>query len=205
MRLRWDALDLNRCEQPGADVRAKPSNPTLEDKENHMDSMNRVTGKIMSRTALALSLFVLSFPRSANSQSDKVQGNCQEASGILDEVFIPEKNGAAGIIRNGGWLNGTTFVTFTGAASFPLPGIAVFTGQGTFSTNHGLLKTSNIYLLDVSKQNGSVLAHVDPDASTGKFAGASGTLFLNTIRANVTANPQTFRSEVHGQVCLAKR
>jgi hypothetical protein len=51
---------------------------------------------------------------------------------------------------------------------------------------------------------GSVIGTIDPAASTGVFAGATGTLFINTFEANVTTNPQTFRSEIHGQVCFAR-
>jgi len=133
------------------------------------------------------------------------QSNCKEAKGILDEVFLPAVNSASGTLHNAGWLNGTTLVVFGSTpTSFPLPNIAVFTGQGTITTSQGQLKTSNVYLLDFARQQGSYLANIDPNSSTGVFAGATGTLFLNTTTANVTANPQTFQSEVHGQVCFAK-
>jgi hypothetical protein len=162
--------------------------------------MNTTTRKVITRTVLALSLCI-----SSSTQSALAQSNCKEAKGILDEVFFIGGNSTSGTLSNGGWLNGTTLVVFTGAPSFPLPNVAVFAGQFTITTDHGQLKTSNAYLLDVAAQKGTVLGNIDPDGSTGIFAGATGTIFLNYTTINLAGNPQTFQSEVHGQVCFAKQ
>jgi hypothetical protein len=96
-----------------------------------MDRMNLGTGKIMRRTALALSLGILSIGQSALAQS-----NCKEAKGNLSEVFLPAVNSNSGTLSNAGWLNGTTLSVF-GPALFPLPAIAVWTGQLTITTGQG--------------------------------------------------------------------
>jgi hypothetical protein len=95
-------------------------------------------------------------------------------------------------------------VVFTGAPLIPLPGIVVFTGQFTLTTDHGQLKASNVYLLGLAANKSTVLAVIDPAGSTGRFAGATGTLFLNTNRVDVSGNPHAFQSEVHGEVCFAR-
>jgi hypothetical protein len=158
--------------------------------------MSVINAKLLT-AMLALGLLCLEQPASA-------QSNCKEAKGNLDEVFLLGGNSTSGTLSNAGWLNGTTLVVFTGAASNPLPSIVVFAGQFTITTGQGQLKASNVYLLDVATLQGNVLGNIDPNGSTGIFAGATGTLFLNTTKVNVAGNPQTFHSEVNGQVCFAR-
>ena len=134
------------------------------------------------------------------------QSNCKEAKGNLSEVWLPQVNSHAGTLSNAGWLNGTTLHVEPPPYLFPLPGVAIWTGQLTITTGQGDLKASTVFLAmfqPVVKV--SVIGVIDPAASTGIFAGATGTLFLNVFEANITTNPETYRSEVHGQVCFARQ
>jgi hypothetical protein len=157
--------------------------------------MSVINAKLLT-AMLALGLLCLEQPASA-------QSNCKEAKGNLDEVFLLGGNSTSGTLSNGGWLNGTTLVVFTGAPSVPLPNVVVFAGQHTITTGQGQLKGSVAYLFDLVTLKATVLGNIDPAGSTGIFAGATGTLFLNYTKINVAGNPQTFQSEVHGQVCFA--
>jgi hypothetical protein len=149
-------------------------------------------------TVVAIGLVCLGQPVSA-------QSNCKEAKGNLREVFLPDVNANAGTLSNAGWLNGTTLHVFV-PGLFPLPGVAIWTGQLTITTGQGTLKASTVTLATFQPApKGSVIAAIDPAASTGIFAGATGTLFLNVFEVNITTNPNTFQSEVHGQVCFAKQ
>jgi hypothetical protein len=130
------------------------------------------------------------------------QSNCKEVKGNLSEVFFLGDSFNTGTITNAGWLTGTTRVDFIGPTLFPVPGIAVFAEKMTIATNQGQLKTNNVYLIDFGTLKASVIANIDPQASTGKFAGATGTLFLNVRNINIAGNPHRFESEVHGQVCF---
>jgi hypothetical protein len=156
------------------------------------------TGTIMGRTILALSLGLFFFVQSARAQS-----NCKEAKGNLSEVFFPDINSNRGVLTNAGWLNGTTLAAFVPGV-FPLPGVLVWTGQLTITTGQGELKASTVTLATFQPAKGSVIAAIDPAASTGIFADATGALFVNIFEVNITTNPNTFRSEIHGQVCFAK-
>jgi hypothetical protein len=158
-------------------------------------------GKIMRRTALTLSLGIFPLGQCALAKDD-----CKEAKGNLSEIFLPQVNSNSGTLSNAGWLNGVTLAVFgPGPVLFPLPAIAVWTGQLTITTSQGQLKASTVTLANFDTLKGSVLAKIDPAASTGIFEGATGTLFVNTTEVNITTNPQTFQSEVHGQVCFAKQ
>lgn len=130
--------------------------------------------------------------------------NCKEARGTLVEVFTAGGNSGAGTLSNAGWLNGATLVVFTGPVFNPLPTIFLFEGQFTITTRHGQLKSSNLRLLDVATLKGNALGYIDPNGSTGIFAGATGTLYLNVTKATIAGSTQTFDSEVHGQVCFAR-
>jgi hypothetical protein len=162
--------------------------------------MKPVNAKLLTSLATLLALGLLRLEQPALAQS-----NCKEVKGTVDEVFFLGGNSASGTLSNAGWLNGTTLVVFTGPPSFPVPNIAVFAGQYTITTVQGQLKTTNVYLLDVATLKGNILGNIDPNGSTGIFAGATGTLFLNTTKVNVAGNPQTFHSEVNGQVCFARQ
>jgi hypothetical protein len=155
--------------------------------------------KVKLLTAAAISLLFLDQPVFA-------QSNCKAAKGDLSEVWLPQVNSHAGTLSNAGWLNGTTLHVEPPPYLFVLPGVAIWTGQLTITTGQGDLKASTLFLAifqPVAK--GSVIGVIDPAASTGIFAGATGTLFVNTFEANITANPETYRSEVHGQVCFARQ
>jgi hypothetical protein len=47
------------------------------------------------------------------------------------------------------------------------------------------------------------MGRIDPNTSTGRFAGASGALYVNGITVG-TAIPIAYPSEIIGEVCLAK-
>src|SRR5262245_29982878 len=151
-----------------------------------MKCMSSRFGRIMRRTILALSFGVFFFGQSARAQS-----NCKEAKGNLSEVWLPEVNSNAGTLGNAGWLNGTTLHFQPPPALFPLPGGGVWTGQLTITTGQGDLKASTVILAIFQPSKGLVIGVIDPAASTGIFAGATGTLFQNVFEANITTNPQT--------------
>jgi hypothetical protein len=155
-------------------------------------------GKIVRRAALALGLGIFSLGQCALAID-----NCKEAKGNLSEVFLPDINSNRGILTNAGWLNGTTLAAFAPGV-FPFPGVLVWTGQLTITTGQGELKASTVTLAPLQSGKGSVIATIDPAASTGIFADATGALFVNIFEVNITTNPNTFRSEIHGQVCFAK-
>jgi hypothetical protein len=83
--------------------------------------------------------------------------------------------------------------------------VFTFLGQFTLTTNQGQLKINNLYTYDAAKGQGNVLGYIDPAGSTGIFAGATGTLFLNVPKSTTVGSTLTVQSEVNGQVCFAGR
>ena len=160
--------------------------------------MNKKTTTAMTRAATLLAFCLFSPAEYAWGQS-----NCKQAKGDTVQVAV----GAApstGPITNGGELNGTLTDVFTSAA-FPTPDAAVvsFAGDLTLTTNQGQLKASAVHLFDFSNGAGSLQARINPVTSTGRFAGATGFLFLGGV--TTSNNPFTIRLNITGQVCYASR
>jgi hypothetical protein len=158
--------------------------------------MNRITRMML--VTLGVALVVLAPVASA-------QSNCKDAKGDFVEVFFGGDRGT-GTLTNGGWLNGTTVSVFSPSAPLPTPDptAITFISAFTLATIHGQLKGNRLYLLDFVTGQGTTMIKIDPAASTGRFAGATGVLFTNHINSSIGPLPHTFPSVVGGQVCFAQ-
>jgi len=127
-------------------------------------------------------------------------GDCQSVKGI--ESVVNNGNGTtSGTITEGGKLNGTTQTVFTSAFTpTPDPSTFSFTDDLTLTTNKGVLRTHNVTLFDVAKGVFTALARIDPNTSTGDFAGATGVLYISGKTADGGA---TFQGEITGSICFA--
>ena len=59
----------------------------------------------------------------------------------------------------------------------PDPNTVSFTADLTITTNHGQLKARSVFLFDLVTGLWTVIERINPDTSTGRFAGATGVLF----------------------------
>jgi hypothetical protein len=132
------------------------------------------------------------------------QGNCRQAKGQFAGVFDAGTNTTTGEVTRGGWLNGTTLEAFTGAAlPTPHPTTVTFTSDFTVTTIHGQLKAANVIIFNFATGNAAVLGHIDPAASTGIFAGATGVLYV--AGKTLSFDPFIPAGEISGEVCFAAR
>lgn len=138
--------------------------------------------------ALTIGLFPL--PPSASAVSD-----CKKAQGNLSG------GGGSGTITQGGILNGATQAIFTSAFTpTPDPTTFSFTDDLTVTTDKGVLKTHNVAIFDVATGVFSAIDRIDPNASTGDFAGATGVLYINGKTPDGGA---TIQAEITGEICFA--
>jgi hypothetical protein len=91
-----------------------------------------------------------------------------------------------------------------GASSYqltPTPDANTFsyTDDFTVTTKKGVVKTHNVGIFDVATGLFSEIARIDPNASTGNFAGATGVLYINGTSADGGA---TFQAEIPGEICF---
>jgi hypothetical protein len=160
--------------------------------------MKRDDAKFLTSVTMMLTLGLLCIQQPALAQS-----NCKEAKGNIVESFDGVSTNT-GTLTNGGWLDGTTVAVFN-SAGFPTPDPTEVTFASTFAltTNQGQLKGSNrVYLLDLVRGIGVSMVKIDPAASTGIFAGATGVLFLDLLRSTTVAVGPYYQV-VGGQVCFA--
>ncbi len=159
---------------------------------NGRNSFGRVAG---------VALMIVSFwspGRVASAQSPNT--TCKHATGVWIDVYPGTGNTTLGTITNGGILNGTTQSIFTSGA-FPTPAATIvsYTSELTITTNHGNLKTTNTYLYDFETGTFTLMGRINPQTSTGQFAGVTGTFFAN---GKTTGNGFTYPAEIAGEICF---
>ena len=138
--------------------------------------------------ALTIGLFSLLPSAAAASNCKKAQGNLSGGSG-------------SGIITQGGVLDGTTKAIFTSSFTpTPDPTSFSFTDDLTITTDKGVLKTHNVGIFDFATGLFSAIDRIDPNASTGDFAGATGVLYIN---GKTTDGGATIQAEIRGEICFA--
>ena len=141
-------------------------------------------------TLVALTIALFSLPPTASAVSDckKAQGNLSGGGGI-------------GTITQGERLNGTTQAIFTSNFTpTPNPTTFSFTDDLTVTTDKGVLKTHNVAIFDVARGVFSAIDRIDPNTSTGDFAGATGVLYINGKTPDGGA---TIQAEITGEICFA--
>jgi hypothetical protein len=159
--------------------------------------INRKNRKLVTLVAVVLSFCLFALEPSTSAQS--ARGDCRIVKGKLSDVS--NASGTTGRITNGGILNGSTQLFFTsGALPTPDPVTVSYTDDFTVTTNRGVLTTHNIGIFDFEIGFFSEIARIDPNASSGIFAGATGVLFTN---GKTTDGGATFESNITGQICLA--
>jgi hypothetical protein len=136
------------------------------------------------------------------SQPLLAQTNCFQAKATFVDVCVAGTPNCAGTITQGGILNGTTVTVFTGGPS-STPDAVTFTFANTLTitTIQGQLKVKVVNLFHVPTTVASGFGNIDTNASTGRFAGATGTLFINGKA--ISDNPFTVKFDVSGEICLA--
>jgi hypothetical protein len=86
----------------------------------------------------------------------------------------------------------------------PDPNKITFAATFTLTTIQGILKGKVAILYDIATGQASNMVNIDPSASTGVFAGATGLLFVNTVKATLGPPPNYYLDLVGGQVCFAR-
>ncbi len=156
--------------------------------------------KLKIRTLATFALVVLTIGLFSLAQSASAVSDCKKAKGNIS--LVSNGNGTfSGTIPQGGKLNGTALAVFTSAFT-PTPDQTTFsfTDNLTVTTNSGILRTHNVGVFDVATGLFTAFDRIDPNASTGDFAGATGVLYLN---GKTTDGGATFQAEITGEVCFA--
>ena len=156
--------------------------------------MNRGTKRLAMFAMVTVAVGLFSLPQLALAN-----GNCKNLKGNLSVVNNFDGT-TSGTITQGGKLNGTTKATFS-SAPVPTPDTNTISYIDNFSvtTQTGVLGTSNVAIYDTVRGLFSEIARIDPNASEGDFAGATGVLF---IIGQTTDGGATFQGKIEGEICF---
>jgi len=151
------------------------------------------------RILATFALIALTIGLFSTSQTASAISGCKKAMGNLSAVV--SGSGSTGTITQGGRLNGTTEAVHTsGVFPTPVMGTVSFTDDLTITTNKGVLLTHNVVIFDGVRGLFTATARIDPNLSTGDFAGATGVLYLN---GKTTDGGMTVQAEITGEICYA--
>jgi hypothetical protein len=156
--------------------------------------------KLQIRTLATFALVALTLSLFSLIPSALAVSECKKAHGTLS--VVNNGNGTTnGTITQGGMLNGSTQAIFTSAfTATPDPSTFSFTDDLTLTTVNGVLKTHNVGVFDLATGLFSAVNRIDPNGSTGDFAGATGVLYIN---GKTTDGGATFQGEITGEICLS--
>lgn len=162
--------------------------------------MNAEIKRIGTVAAVILTVVPFALGQPA-SESEK----CKQVKGAwFDGVAGSTYTGQSGTITQGGVLNGSTVVVYNPAfVVTPNPNFVAYISELTITTNRGQVRTSVVYLYDiVTNDLWTAIGYIQPNSSTGKFAGATGVLYFNGKTLG-TYPLAVYTSEITGQICFA--
>ena len=140
----------------------------------------------MIAAVLSLALCTLEEPGLAQEESGAAharKSHCYAIKAEAHDTWPGSGNLSTGVIRHSGLLNGTTeYVYDTDAFPTLDPDMVTFGAGLTVTTKHGLLRARVVNLFNVATGIWTSIATIDPTMSTGRFVGATGTLWYPTVR-----------------------
>jgi hypothetical protein len=182
--------------------------------------MNTKTRRIAILTTLALT-FGLILQQSSRAQSGRglfanrsnstqatpsTNSNCKtiRANGV--QTFDPLTGVVSGPVTNSGILDGDLEDALNFGAGFlptPDPNVIAYTTNLTITTNQGQLKAAPVTMQSIVTGNGAEWGEINPITSTGKFAGATGT--ISTVFKPV-GDPSVgpYAAEITADICFAQ-
>lgn len=163
--------------------------------------MNAKTRKFMTLMAILLTFCLFSLEQSA------AQSNCRKIKGSSVQVFDPAAGVVSGSVTNAGILNGTfeDVINFNAGFVFtPDPNVVTYTSDLTITTLHGQLKTSPVITQSIVTGAGTEFGNINPNTSTGRFAGATGLIFITFKLVGSDPNGP-YEAEISGDICLARQ
>lgn len=121
-------------------------------------------------------------------------------------MFDPVTGIVSGPVTNAGILDGDLEDAINFGAGFvftPDPTVVSYTTNLTITTIHGQLKASPVTIQSFVTGAGAEWGHINPDTSTGRFAGATGTI---SVVFKPIGDPSVgpYEAEIAAEICFAQ-
>ncbi len=124
--------------------------------------------------------------------------HCKQIHAYIETAFT-SPNTTEGVITGDGWLKGATNYTVSAMIPGPEDNTFSYSGRLTITTkNHGTLTMEDVGVFEFLP-NGPFAEYDNVVEGTGRYAGASGLLF---IHGTVTPAGNGFTGDVSGELCL---
>ena len=156
-------------------------------------------------TLLAVVLTCGLFPLQQSASAQSPLSECKKLKGRGVQVFDPATGVVSGPVTNAGILNGTLEDVIDFDAGFiltPDPTVVAYRTDLTITTIHGQLKASAITTQSILTGVGSEWGNINPNTSTGKFAGATG-IIVFTFKPVGDPSTGPYEAEISGEICFA--
>lgn len=145
-------------------------------------------------------------PRGSTAQQASINSNCKKISAIGVQVFDPATGVVSGPVTNSGILDGTLEDAINFAAGFfptPDPTVVAYSTNLTITTIHGELKASPVTIQSIVTAEGGEWGLINPNTSTGKFAGATGTI---SVVFKPVGDPSVgpYEAQITADICFAR-
>lgn len=148
----------------------------------------------------------MGFGGNAAQPAANPNSNCKKVRGNGVQVFDPMTGVVSGPVMNSGILDGTLEDAINFGAGFvftPDPTVVAYTTNLTITTIHGQLKASPVTTQSVVTGIGAEWGSINSETSTGKFAGATGTVF---VAFKPVGDPSVgpYEAEITADICFAQ-
>lgn len=132
--------------------------------------------------------------------------NCKKIRGNSVGSFDPVTATVSGPVTNSGILDGDLEDVINLGAGFiftPNPTVVSYTTNLTITTIHGQLRANPVTTQSVVTAAGAEWGHINPNTSTGRFAGATGII---SIVFKPVGDPSVgpFEAEITADICFAQ-
>ena len=185
-----------------------------------MKTRMRIIAALAALTTVALT-FGLLLQQSTSAQSGRgllvargnsaqatpsTNSNCKKIRANGVQVFDPVTGVVSGPVTNSGLLDGDLEDAINFGAGFvftPDPTVVSYTTNLAITTTHGQLKASPVTIQSILTANGAEWGEINPATSTGRFAGATGSI---SVVFKPLGDPAVgpYEAEITADICLAQ-
>jgi len=144
--------------------------------------------------------------RSTSAQSANGPNNCKKIKAHGVQTFDPATGVISGPVTNSGILDGSLQDIINFGAGFlftPDPTVVAYTTNLTITTNQGELKASPVTTQSIITGSGAEWGQIDPNTSTGRFAGATGIISV-VFKAVGDPSVGPYEAEITADICFAQ-
>ena len=161
---------------------------------------------LLQQTSSAQSARSFLRARGNPAKAPSSNSNCKRIRGNSLQLFDPVTGVVSGPVTNSGILDGSLEDIINFAAGFvftPDPNILAYTTDLTVTTQQGQLRLSPVTIQSVVTGDGSEWGSIDPTTSTGRFAGATGTL---SVVFKLAGDPSVgpWEADITADICFAQ-